>query len=187
MCIFMLWACLGFIILLTFMIHSTTNINSRTVFNINVLTKVLINHIQLMAITISFNFDWPGSIKNLFAGFQPIMDISSELIPIDCLIEKSRNTDASNQSFPAYYVSVILTAATPWILLCLIWVYWEVVENIRIRKLDKQSRSYKDDIKSIRRTIDDRKTTTSFIVSFIIYPSIMKAMFEMMNWSICLS
>ena len=78
--IFILLAMLGIFAMISFMVYSVSNANTRSIFNINILFKVLLNHIQLMAIITAFKFNWPESVSGFFAGFQPIMNISIELV-----------------------------------------------------------------------------------------------------------
>lgn len=45
--------------------------------------KVMMNHLQLIMITSSFNFEWPSSIKSFFDAVSPVATASDNLISFD--------------------------------------------------------------------------------------------------------
>lgn len=49
----------------------------------SVYIKIMMNHLQLIMITASFNFDWPPSIVGFFEAISPVATASDNLISFD--------------------------------------------------------------------------------------------------------
>lgn len=49
----------------------------------SVYIKILMNHLQLIVLTASFNFDWPSSVLELFDTTEPVAQASSHILSFD--------------------------------------------------------------------------------------------------------
>jgi hypothetical protein len=50
---------------------------------VSIYIKIMMNHLQLIMITASFNFEWPSSILSIFSAISPIATASNNLISFD--------------------------------------------------------------------------------------------------------
>lgn len=68
---------LGAIILIVFMIKSTMAgaVEKKNVTSIYM--KIMMNHMQLVTLTASFNFNWPPQVEAFFASVKPASSASS--------------------------------------------------------------------------------------------------------------
>ena len=53
---------------------------------ISVFFKIMANHFQLVLLTLSFEFDWPKQVEALFDIAQPVADVSSRILSLDCFL-----------------------------------------------------------------------------------------------------
>jgi hypothetical protein len=91
----------GCIIGIIFMVRSTLK-NALNPSPTSVYIKILMNHLQLIMITSSFNFDWPESLVSFFETVAPIATASDNLVSFDCFLddraEGSVNMDSNSST-----------------------------------------------------------------------------------------
>ena len=75
------------ILLIVLMVRSTLagavqrkNVNS-------VYLKIMMNHVQLIMLTASFNFDWPERVLAMFETTEPVAQTSKQVLSFDCFID----------------------------------------------------------------------------------------------------
>ena len=56
----------------------------------SVYLKILANHLQLVLLTLSFDLDWPDQVKLMFDITQPVVDVASRVISLDCFLDRSK-------------------------------------------------------------------------------------------------
>ena len=66
--------------------------------------KILTNYTQIVALTISFELDWPDLVKKLFEGQKQAVGATDRLFSIDCLLKKE---------IEPHYAKIILINITP--------------------------------------------------------------------------
>lgn len=49
----------------------------------SVYIKILMNHLQLIYLTASFDFDWPERVVDLFETSEPVAQVSSQILSFD--------------------------------------------------------------------------------------------------------
>ena len=175
----MFLAIVAMIIIILILVTSTIYTDIRRRFNINVLFRVLMNHLQLMFLTISFKFDWPSEIEKLFVGLEPLANLSSHAVSFDCLFD-TRN-DGSHQStkFPLFYYKLILTSAIPWGLIITTWIIWEIVYRTKSKGLKEPDDGA--EIHHISLQVKSMRSTTAFVMMFLIHPTLLSVLFSMFN------
>ena len=72
---------------LVWLIRATLQTTSQQRSEFSVLFKILTNHLQLVALVLSFELDWPDTVKTFSALAQPVADVASRIISIDCFVE----------------------------------------------------------------------------------------------------
>ena len=77
----------GVILLVVFLVRSTLN-GAVQRKNVNsVYMKIMMNHLQLIMLTASFNFGWPENVKLIFRTTEPLVEFSQQLLSFDCFID----------------------------------------------------------------------------------------------------
>lgn len=71
------------IIFTIIVIFFTISASNRNKFKINVLMRMLMNHVQIMVITVSFELNWPSALSKMLGSTKPIADISTQFISFD--------------------------------------------------------------------------------------------------------
>ena len=54
--------------------------------NTSVYIKILVNHLQLIVITLNFNLDWPDEVTQFKETIKPFADVSSRILSFDCFL-----------------------------------------------------------------------------------------------------
>lgn len=85
--------------------------------------KILMNYFQIVALTISFNLEWPALVREMFTVQGKATGASDQLFSVDCYLASS---------YEPYYAKLIILAFIP--LLCggfsiLFWVLWAKVRK----------------------------------------------------------
>ena len=95
---------LGFALLalLTLLIWATVRSMSKPRSLFSSYVRLLASHFQLLALLLSFRFQWPGSVSSLLAAFSSVADAPSQLLSLDCLFKGSVTT------MPSFYTRLIL-------------------------------------------------------------------------------
>ena len=67
----------AFIAIVVFMVRSTLNGADQKRNLTSVFQKILLNHIQLIMLTSSFDFNWPDKIKKIFDTSAPVSEATT--------------------------------------------------------------------------------------------------------------
>ena len=71
---------------LIWLIRATLQSTKQQRSEFSVLFKILANHLQLVALVLTFELDWPESVKTFSALAQPVADVASRIVSIDCFV-----------------------------------------------------------------------------------------------------
>lgn len=74
------------IVIVVFLIRSTLRGAADSKNVISVFQKILLNHIQLIMLTSSFDFSWPTVVKEFFKSNQILGEASDQILSIDCFL-----------------------------------------------------------------------------------------------------
>jgi len=93
------------IVVILFLIRSTLKgaVEKKNVTSIY--SKILMNHLQLLLLTASFDFEWPEKIESFFAISEPVAEVSTQILSFDCFLDTrtSSDTNAEDSFFRVYY------------------------------------------------------------------------------------
>ena len=78
----------------------------------SVYMKILMNHLQLILLTSSFDFDWPDNVKEFYDSTKPVSQVSNQLISFDCFLDKRSEGNDSN-IIRIYWQKMIMYAVMP--------------------------------------------------------------------------
>lgn len=155
--------------------------SGKSKFKLNVLTRMLTNHVQLMLITVSFKLDYPSMIDSMMSSTSPVADLPSQLISFDCFIDQ-RNADGTGENtIPLLFSKLIITVMLPLVLMGVSFVFWYSRYRWNIRHLRQNDTEDEYERRECASERNSRILTTNLVVLFIIHPSLVKVMFDMFN------
>ena len=138
----------------------------------SVYIKLLMNHLQLIILTASFNFDWPQSVVEIFETSEPVAQVATHILSFDCFLDqRSEDSDTSSDSesnlIRLYYQKMIMYTVMPMVIALCSFSFWNLYycNKGRIGKLKKPSRIM----------------ATLIILFFLVHPSIVQYMFSNFN------
>ena len=120
--------------------------------NVSVYLKIFTNHIQLIAITLSFELDWPTQVSQVKHSAKPLADVSSRIISFDCFLGESLLL----RRVLIYFLTYLLL---PFFLGAVSFIFWIVI--YRRERLKAMSKF----------------TATLIILLFLFHPSITNNVF----------
>ena len=88
--------------LLGLLIWATVRSMSRPRSIFSSYVRLLASHLQLLALLLSFRFQWPEAVARLLAALSSVSDAPNSLLSLDCLLE------AFVPSLPHFYSRVLL-------------------------------------------------------------------------------
>ncbi|TNV88144.1 hypothetical protein FGO68_gene4654 [Halteria grandinella] len=163
--------------------------------------RIMLNHIQILSLTASFDLEWPQELQTFFKSIQPLSDASSQLLSIDCFLNTKWGKPILHGQRLFAARSIIL-ALMPIILIagsCIVW--WMIhkckhrheqrdqdlnleISVIRIKnELQNEKESTLDSHIHIEKRNDKSEMTgklisTIIVVLFIIHPTLTREMFR---------
>lgn len=160
-------------------VYSTLKARSDNRFKFNVLFRVLVSHIQMMAITVTLDFSWPDALDKALGGFLPIANLGTRFISLDCFIDARKADGTGENPLPLLFVRAIVFATLPAVVLGLVWGFWTARFSWVIRKHNVTIKEDAADVVEEGRIKSSRITSTSIVVMFLIYPSIIKGLSDL--------
>ncbi|TNV88077.1 hypothetical protein FGO68_gene10837 [Halteria grandinella] len=165
--------------------------------------RILVNHLHVIALIASFEFNWPDQFVSFFRGIQPVSDAQSQILSIDCLFAQYKG------EIKPFYGRTIMLAILPPIMLFLIVLFWAILQKIKqisttrseqsSAKLEQNDDVTSLDLESTRKSglfsegihetdIDKQEGSmfgkivlTAIVILFLMHPTIVKEMFNLFN------
>ncbi|TNV88134.1 hypothetical protein FGO68_gene5028 [Halteria grandinella] len=93
---------------------------------LSVFFRILLNHLQILTLTASFDLSWPENLLKFFKDIQPFSDVQNQLFSIDCII--------TNQSAARFYaIKTFLLSVIPVAIILVftfgIWLYYNKIKK----------------------------------------------------------
>ena len=86
----------------------------------SVYIKLLMNHLQLLILTSTFDLDWPSQVIELFDTGKPVAQVSTQIISFDCFLDQRSEDDDGSTSgvniIRLYYQKMIAYAIVPFVM-----------------------------------------------------------------------
>ena len=123
------------------------------------------NHLQLIILTASFDFDWPNKVLDIFETAEPAAEVSSQILSVDCFLD-SRSEDNDSNPIRLFYQKMIIYALLPILLFLGSITFWYIYYSI-----------YKDQVEKRA----GRIAATVIILLFLVHPTIVQYMFSNFN------
>jgi hypothetical protein len=111
------------ILALAFIVYSLIIAQAKSRY-LHVYLRQLIDHVQMVLLIATYNFNWPDKLMSFFDFSRPVSQPWSELLRIDCLIstEFLQTSGSLGPSFRLFYLKLVFLAALPLLFALLIWI-----------------------------------------------------------------
>eukprot|EP00347_Sterkiella_histriomuscorum_P017498 403349122 len=143
-----------YISLLIFMIRSTLNGAKEEKNVTSIYLKILVNHLQLISLTQSFNFDFPEELVKFFSGTGDVKEsTATQILSVDCFMDK-RQSDNEQMNPELYFQKLMIIALIPIIIVLTVFVIWSILKGYieRKRKINL-GKEWKDKIQTYVKVI----------------------------------
>ena len=143
----------------------------------SVYIKLMMNHLQLIILASSFNFDWPSRVLKLFETTEPVAKVSQQIISFDCFLDQRSDSDTTNSNscegnattndgnlIRIYYQKMIIFALLPLLLALGSFIFW----SLYFCRKSRAARTKKT----------SRIMATLIILFFLVHPTIVENMFS---------
>ena len=172
----------GLMIYIIIIVYSTLNSANTSKTKLNCVMRMMINHVQLMLIISALKMNWPSNVDSLLSSTSSISNISTQLISFDCFIDQ-RNADGTGENkIPLLYSRLIIAVTIPILVIVVSFIFWHIRFLIESRHLKFEDLSDRFEIRELRNIRDSKVTTTNIVILFLIHPTIVRVMFDMLNW-----
>lgn len=133
----------------------------------SVYMKILMNHLQLILLTASFNFDWPDDVTKFYDNTRPASQVSSQILSFDCFLDQRSSNGSSKNVIELFYQKMIMYAILPFLLVFASFASWSLIYCFK-KKVDKSKKK-------------GRIVATIIILFFLVHPNIVQYMFNSFN------
>jgi len=130
--------------------------------------KILMNHLQLIMLTASFNLNWPDLVLNFFESSRPAAEVTNQAFSLDCFIdtrEEGEEKDEGNQYSRIFFLKLGFLSILPALLLVLTWGFWMAYARLKRKPI----------------VFESRFSSTLIILLFLVHPTIVTFMFDVFN------
>eukprot|EP00347_Sterkiella_histriomuscorum_P009701 403340212 len=162
------------VVVIGFMIRSTMKGAADTKNITSVFQKILLNHIQLIVLTASFDFNWPEIVLSYFKTNEAVGEASSQIFSVDCFLNNDKGHSETNLDYQKqeslipiriFYFKLALFGILPFILVIISYTVW----GIRFRKPHQKA------------LFSANSTSSIVILLFLVHPNIVKFVFNSFN------
>lgn len=124
------------------------------------------NHLQIVSLTATFDFDWPSLVRKFFAVQMPVANVGELFLSIDCFLNKGPSNSTSDSpndgALRILYLKVLIMAVVPIVMVILVYLAWAL---ITCRQSDKKA-------------CKEKAFSSMVIILFLVHPSIVQYMFK---------
>ena len=83
------------------------------------------NHLQLIVLTASFDFQWPSKVTGLFETSGAAAEVSEHIFSFDCFLDKRSDSEDDNL-IRLYYQKMIMYALYPLLMALVSAIFWKL-------------------------------------------------------------
>lgn len=127
----------------------------------SIMLKILINYFQLVSIVSSFNFKWPGEVKETFEFQNKVAGSTAQIFSIDCVLKSSAG---GNNDTSVFFLKLAFIAVSPLIFLIVCILVWIL---IFLKRYGRNISEHKFQLKT-------NITVSIIVVLFLLHTTIVK-------------
>lgn len=125
--------------------------------------KILLNHLQLIMLTASFNLNWPEMVQEFFDSAEPAAEATTQIFSFDCFMDtREENEENADSLYRIHFQKLGLISVIPFLVVLASAAVWKVILAISGRPQDFSSRFI----------------STVIILLFLVHPTIVQYMFD---------
>ena len=91
----------------------------------SVYMKILMNHLQLIILTASFELEWPSKVAKLFETSGAAAKVSEHIFSFDCFLDKRSESEDDN-FIRLYYQKMIMYSLCPLLMALMSAIFWKL-------------------------------------------------------------
>ena len=152
-----------------FMVKSTIESATRKKAVHSVYLRILLNHLQMIVLTASFNLDWPQLVIDFFNSITPITNASKQILSFDCFLDsrdpKNPDPSAADDGLRITYIKLIMVEVLPVIMSLVAILIWLLVACYR----------------RTMRKVCSRVISTVIVLLFLAHPTIVQINFDLLK------
>ena len=133
---------------------------------LSVFLKLLLTHLQLMALVASFPLNWPPEVQSFFQLSQSMADAPSQLFSLDCLV-------LSFSTLPRFFVYLLFYSLLSLALILLSYSVWACISCCS-RRSASASHTYSSDIRA-------KSFASVLLLLLVFHPSISTTVFQVFH------
>jgi len=154
---------------------------------LSVYLRIFLNHMQLLILTASFDFQWPNAVKEMFKSAAPVAEASTQFISFDCFID-SRESNDDTDTLRLFYSKLVMLAILPFLIVAFAFLTWLCIFKVNSRSKEKSEIHYIEGNQNDHTQVDIKKNyerslsetqklmgrvvATIIIMLFLAHPSI---------------
>ena len=128
----------------------------------SVYIKLLMNHLQLLVLTASFDLRWPDNVSSFFNSSESVAQVTTQFISFDWFLDQRSN--GGSNIIQLYYQKMIMYAALPLLMAICSAIFWTLYFWFK-KKGDPAKKN-------------GRIVATVIILFFLVHPTIVQYMFS---------
>ncbi|CDW88635.1 UNKNOWN [Stylonychia lemnae] len=105
---------------------------------LSVFIRILMNHIQLLIITASYDLQWPDQLIQFFNSVKPASEVTTQFLSLDCFID-TRKDNNDKGTIRSFYAKTIMLALAPILAVITCFCAWRIIFYLQERKKNKIS------------------------------------------------
>ena len=130
----------------------------------SVYIKLLMNHLQLIVLTASFEFDWPDRVVKFFDTTEPVAQVSQQILSVDWFLDQRNSGGGAGNFIRLYYQKMIIYALLPILLALGCIAFWSLFFWKKRTGMEGKKSS--------------RIMASLIILFFLVHPTIVEYMFS---------
>lgn len=99
---------MAFVVLIIVLVNSNRANHNNEKNYLPVFFRILVNHLQILSLTASFELDWPEELLSFYKTVQPLSDAQSQIFSIDCFLSHNSFPNFLSEHRPILLKSVLI-------------------------------------------------------------------------------
>ncbi|TNV74981.1 hypothetical protein FGO68_gene13540 [Halteria grandinella] len=124
---------IGVALFLTLLIVSNLNSALKDKNYLAVFLRVLLNHLQVLTLSGSFDLNWPSMLLSFYRNIQPFGETSSQILSLDCFL----NSYSKDNLQRVFLIRVMILAGLPIIAIGVSYAVWNIIIKIKLKSTGK--------------------------------------------------
>ncbi len=108
------------------------NLRSQKESETSVVTRIMLNYVQIFTSAAAFNLDWPKYLTEFFGIFSSVGEVAESLISFDCFLQDAGLTGKDTPTIYFNIISITLLPIAMGIAFTLFFLIWKMIFKTNI-------------------------------------------------------